>query len=64
MPYKDPQKRKAAQKAYRQRRAGKESAQRARDKFYAARRAKHDDQALTVDASALTSALGAWGCLA
>lgn len=58
MPWKDPQQRRAAQKAYRQTRAGKEAAQRSRDKFYTKRRANHADAPLTVDASAL---LSAWG---
>lgn len=60
MPWKDPEQRRAAQKAYRQTRRGQEAAQRSRDKFYAKRRAKHEDTTLTVDTSALTQALGGW----
>lgn len=60
MPYKDPSQRRARQALYRQTERGKAAAQRSRDKFYAKRRAKHDDTPLTVDPLPLAQAIGAW----
>jgi hypothetical protein len=60
MPWKDPEQRRAAQKAYRQTPRGREVAQRSKDRFYAKRRAKHDDTPMVIDPSALASAMGAW----
>jgi heme-degrading monooxygenase HmoA len=60
MSWKDPEKRRAAQKAYRQTPQGQEAHRRARNKYYAKRRLKHDDTPLRIDPSALASVLGSW----